>query len=151
MNRVDEHGHDIEFNFKDPPHPLQLVFVCAMWLTGFDAHTVSTMYLDKPMKDHTLMQTIARANRVTSWKINGIEKTSGEIIDYYNVFRNMRKALRDYALGQEGQTSLPVREKTELFELLDDSIAQGLAFSAGLAIDLALLLKTKDVFKNVGA
>ncbi len=45
---------------------LQIVFVCAMWLTGFDAHTVSTLYMDKPMKDHTLMQTIARANRVTS-------------------------------------------------------------------------------------
>ena len=71
MNRLDEHGHDIEYNFKDPEHPLQLVFVCAMWLTGFDAPTLSTLYLDKPMKDHTLMQTIARANRVTSWKING--------------------------------------------------------------------------------
>jgi type I restriction enzyme R subunit len=63
MTRVDEHGHDVEYNFKDARHPLQLVFVCAMWLTGFDAPTVSTMYLDKPMKDHTLMQTIARANR----------------------------------------------------------------------------------------
>jgi type I restriction enzyme R subunit len=149
MNSVDENGHDVEYKFKDPPDPLQLVFVCAMWLTGFDAHTVSTMYLDKPMKDHSLMQTIARANRVTSWKINGIEKAGGEIIDYYNVFRNMRKALRDYALGQEGHPGLPVREKTELFKLLDDSIAQGLAFCAGLGIDLALLLKTKDVFKNV--
>ena len=77
-------------------------FVCAMWLTGFDAPTVSTLYLDKPMKDHTLMQTIARANRVTSWKINGEEKKNGEIVDYYNVFRNMRKALKDYAQGQEG-------------------------------------------------
>ena len=75
MNKLDEHGHDIEYNFKDPEHPLQLVFVCAMWLTGFDAPTVSTLYLDKPMKEHTLMQTIARANRVTSWKINGVEKT----------------------------------------------------------------------------
>ena len=99
MNRMDEHGHDIEYNFKDPEHPLQLVFVCAMWLTGFDVPTLSTLYLDKPMKDHTLMQTIARANRVTSWKINGVEKKNGEIIDYYNVFRNMRKALRDYAQG----------------------------------------------------
>ncbi len=65
MDALDEHGHDIEFNFKDPEHPLQLVFVCAMWLTGFDAPTVSTLYLDKPQKDHTLMQTIARANRVS--------------------------------------------------------------------------------------
>lgn len=64
MNKLDANGHDIEYNFKDPEHPLQLVFVCAMWLTGFDAPTVSTLYLDKPMQGHTLMQTIARANRV---------------------------------------------------------------------------------------
>ncbi|MBS6281033.1 MAG: type I restriction endonuclease subunit R [Lachnospiraceae bacterium] len=64
MNKVDENGFDIEDNFKDPNNPLQLVFVCAMWLTGFDAPSVSTLYLDKPMKGHTLMQTIARANRV---------------------------------------------------------------------------------------
>ncbi|HEX2994091.1 MAG TPA: hypothetical protein VHP14_04685 [Anaerolineales bacterium] len=50
MNKLDAHGHDIEFNFKDPESPLQLVFVCAMWLTGFDAPTLSTLYLDKPMQ-----------------------------------------------------------------------------------------------------
>src|ERR1035441_8249321 len=150
MNKLDEHGHDVEFNFKDPENPLQLVFVCAMWLTGFDAPTLSTMYLDKPMKDHTLMQTIARANRVTSWKINGKEKKIGELIDYYNVFRNMRKALKDYAQGKEGQEDLPVREKTALFKLLDDAIAQGMVFCAGLGIDLAALFQSKDVFKNVG-
>jgi len=71
LEQIDEHGHDIEYNFKDPEDPLQLVFVCAMWLTGFDAPTVSTLYLDKPMKDHTLMQTIARANRVASYQIKG--------------------------------------------------------------------------------
>jgi type I restriction enzyme, R subunit len=151
MNKLDEHGHDVEYNFKDEGDPLQLVFVCAMWLTGFDAPTVSTLYLDKPMKDHTLMQTIARANRVTSWRIRGVEKTNGEIIDYYNVFRNMRKALKDYAQGQEGPENLPVREKKELFNLLDDALAQGTAFCAGLGIDLASLLKSNDVFKNVGA
>ena len=150
MNRLDREGHDVEYNFKDPAHPLQLVFVCAMWLTGFDAPTVSTLYLDKPMKDHTLMQTIARANRVTPWKINGIEKETGEIIDYYNVFRNMRKALKDYAQGQEGKEELPVREKKELFKLLDDAIVQGLAFCSGLNIDLAAMLKSRDVFKNIG-
>lgn len=150
MNELDEHGHDVEYNFKDPPDPLQLVFVCAMWLTGFDAPTVSTMYLDKPMKDHTLMQTIARANRVTSWKINGVEKKSGEIVDYYNVFRNMRKALKDYAQGQEGKEDAPVQPKEELFRLLDDAIEQGTAFCTELGIDLGVLLTTKDVFKNVG-
>ena len=51
-----KNGHDIEFRFKDPEDPLQLVFVCALWLTGFDAPTVSTLYLDKPMKEYTLIQ-----------------------------------------------------------------------------------------------
>jgi type I restriction enzyme R subunit len=149
MNRVDEHGHDIEFNFKDPEDRLQLVFVCAMWLIGFDAPTLSTLYLDKPMKGHTLMQAIARANRVTSWKINGAEKKSGEIVDYYNVFRNMRKALKDYAQGQEGQEDMPVHEKDELFQLLGDAIAQGMEFCAGIGVDLKALLESKEVFKNV--
>src|SRR6185295_10778448 len=149
MNKLDEHGHDVEFNFKDPENPLQLVFVCAMWLTGFDAPTLSTMYLDKPMKDHTLMQTIARANRVTSWKFGGKEKKNGELVDYYNVFRNMRRALRDYAQGGEGQKDMPVREKDDLFKLLGDAIAQGKAFCSELGIDLGALFEGKDVFKKV--
>jgi type I restriction enzyme R subunit len=98
-----------------------------MWLTGFDAPTLSTLYLDKPMQDHTLMQTIARANRVTSWKINGVEKRNGEIVDYYNVFRNMKLALKDYAQGGD-EIDPPVKEKSELFRLLDDAMEQGLAF-----------------------
>jgi type I restriction enzyme R subunit len=149
MNKLDEHGHDVEYNFKESEHPLQLVFVCAMWLTGFDAPTVSTLYLDKPMKDHTLMQTIARANRVTSWKIDGVEKKNGELIDYYNVFRNMRKALRDYAQGQEGQEEPPVQEKKVLFTLLEDSIEQGKEFCREKDIDIDILLNSTDVFKNV--
>ena len=115
INRVDKHGHDIEYNFKDPEHPLQLVFVCAMWLTGFDAPALSTLYLDKPMKDHTLVRTITRANRVTPFKINSVPKNNGEIIDYYNVFRNMKKALKDYGQGGEGQDEAPVRNKSEHF------------------------------------
>lgn len=149
MNRVDEHGHDIEYNFKDPEHPLQLVFVCAMWLTGFDAPTVSVLYLDKPQKDHTLMQSIARANRVTSFKINGVEKRTGEIVDYYNVFRNMKKALKDYAQGAEGTDEPPVREKSELFVLLDDAIKQATVFAESVGVRIDKLLKTTDVFKNV--
>jgi type I restriction enzyme R subunit len=149
MNKLDKNGHDVEYNFKDPPHKLQLVFVCAMWLTGFDAPTVSTLYLDKPMKDHTLMQTIARANRVTSWRINGVEKRNGEIVDYYNVFRNMRKALKDYAQGAGGLAEPPVQEKKVLFKLLDDAIAQGKEFCREKDIDIDYVLSSKDVFKNV--
>ena len=148
LQQIDENSHDIEFNFKDPQHPLQLVFVCAMWLTGFDAPTISTLYLDKPMKDHSLMQTIARANRVTAVKINGVDKRNGEIVDYYNVFRNMRKALKDYALGDE-EENLPVEDKSKLFVLLDDAIEQTRQFCFGREINLHELLAGKDTFKKV--
>ncbi len=149
MNRLDAQGHDIEYNFKDPPDQLQLVFVCAMWLTGFDAQTVSTLYLDKPMKDHTLMQTIARANRVTSWQVNGVSKRNGEIIDYYNVFRNMKRALKDYAQGQDDKP--PVQEKDALFALLDDAIDQGLAFCKEKAVRLDEMLVKQNVFDKLGS
>ena len=149
MDRLDEHGHDIEYNYKDPAHPLQLVFVCAMWLTGFDAPTLSTLYLDKPMQGHTLMQTIARANRVTSWKINENEKRNGEIVDYYNVFRNMKQALNDYAQGSD-EIDPPVKEKSELFRLLDDAIAQGLSFCQEKGVALRDVLTGDDVFKHAG-
>jgi len=147
MDKLDEHGHDIEYNYKDPEHPLQLVFVCAMWLTGFDAPTLSTLYLDKPMQGHTLMQTIARANRVTSWKINEVEKRNGEIVDYYNVFRNMKLALRDYAQGGD-ETESPVKEKAELFRLLDEAIEQGFAFCHEKAVALREVLGRFESFAN---
>ncbi len=150
MDRLDANGHDIETNFKAPEHPLQLGFVCAMWLTGFDAPSLSTLYLDKPMKDHTLMQTIARANRVTSWQVNGVSKRNGEIVDYYNVFRNMKKALRDYAQGQGDDAPPPVRDKAELFGLLDDAIAQGVAFCRERGVALDTVLEQADVFAKVG-
>lgn len=149
MNALDEHGHDIEFNFKDPAHPLQLVFVCAMWLTGFDAPTVSTLYLDKPMQGHTLMQTIARANRVSGYEINGVTKRHGEIVDYYNVFRRMKKALRDYAAGPEGDV-LPVQDKSQLFALLDEAIEHGFAFCHSQGVALHEALERDDVFTKLG-
>ncbi len=150
MNALDANGHDIEYNFKDPEHPLQLVFVCAMWLTGFDAPTVSTLYLDKPMQGHSLMQTIARANRVSGHTIHGVEKKHGEIVDYYNVFRRMKKALRDYAAGQEDGDEMPVREKQALFDLLDDALAQGLAFCDEQQVPLREALTRQDVFTKLG-
>ena len=81
---------DLETKFKDPDDPFRLVFVCAMWMTGFDVPSCSTIYLDKPMRNHTLMQTIARANRVFRDKVNGL------IVDYVGVFRNLQKALAIY-------------------------------------------------------
>jgi type I restriction enzyme R subunit len=160
LDQLDEHGHDLEYNFKDPEHPLQLVFVCAMWLTGFDAPTVSTLYLDKPMKDHSLMQTIARANRVAAYKIKGhsgefIEKKNGDIVDYYNVFRNMKKALRDYAQGSDvdseddNENDSPVKPKSELFVLLDEAIAQAVSFCKERDVDLESIAKGGETFKNI--
>ena len=150
MNRLDAQMADVEANFKDEAHPLQLVFVCAMWLTGFDAPTVSTLYLDKPMKDHTLMQTIARANRVTPWRINDVEKKNGEIVDYYNVFRNMKKALKDYAQGADGLDDAPVRDKDALFKLLDDAVEQALTYCSASDIALRGVLARGDLFSRLG-
>jgi len=154
MNRSDENGLDIEHNYKNPEHPLQLVFVCSMWLTGFDAPTLSTLYLDKPMRGHTLMQTIARANRVASHKIMGfsnriIEKEHGEIVDYYNVFRNMKKALSDYAQGGNDEQP-PVQEKDHLFVLLDQAIQEAETFCLEKEIDLKRVLDQEMVFKKLG-
>ncbi len=86
MNR-----EDLAEKFKDSTDPLRIVFVCAMWMTGFDAPAVSTIYLDRPMRNHTLMQTIARANRVFPDKDNGL------IVDYIGVFRNWRRRSRSMA------------------------------------------------------
>ena len=150
MNALDKHGHDIEHKFKDPDHPLQLVFVCAMWLTGFDAPTVSTLYLDKPMQGHTLMQTIARANRVSAHTVNGVAKRNGEIVDYYNVFRRMKKALRDYAAGPTDDDEMPVQQKEALFVLLDEAIEQGLGFCENNDVPLRDALGRDDVFTKLG-
>lgn len=121
-----------------------------MWLTGFDAPTVSTLYLDKPIQGHTLMKTIARANRVTSHTINGVAKRNGEVVDYYNVFRRMKKALKDYAAGPTYDDEMPVREKEALFTLLDDAIEQGLAFCTTNGVPLCEALGRDDVFTKLG-
>ncbi|RLA52959.1 MAG: deoxyribonuclease [Gammaproteobacteria bacterium] len=150
MEQIDEQGHDLEYNFKDPNDPLQLVFVCAMWLTGFDAPTVSTLYLDKPQKDHTLMQTIARANRVCAHKIDDVEKKNGEVVDYYGVFGRLKKALKDYGQGDEGTDDPPVKDKDELIRLLAEAIEQGKTFCASIGLELDKALQSEDVFQKVG-
>ncbi len=82
--------------FKNPEHPFRVAIVCAMWLTGFDVECLSTLYIDKPMKAHTLMQAIARANRVYPGKDCGI------IVDYNGMLKSLRAALAQYATGEEG-------------------------------------------------
>ena len=141
MNKVDENGFDIEDNFKDPNNPLQLVFVCAMWLTGFDAPSVSTLYLDKPMKGHTLMQTIARANRV----YNG--KECGLIIDYLDVFKYLKRALADYASDDGGL--MPVKDVEKLLGQLHEAIDLTKAFCLSHNVDLSKVVEDGDTFKNL--
>lgn len=109
---------DLDEKFKDPDDPLRIVFVCAMWMTGFDVPSCSTIYLDKPMKNHTLMQTIARVNRIF-----GEHKIAGLIVDYVGVLHNLNKALAIYAAPIEGGgVDRPIFEKQELIEALRKDI-----------------------------
>ena len=141
MNRIDKNGFDIEDNFKDPNHPLQLVFVCAMWLTGFDAPSVSTLYLDKPMKGHTLMQTIARANRVFPGKECGL------IIDYLDVFKYLKRALADYASDDSGL--MPVKDLDKLLSQLQEAIDLTFTFCKRHGADLSVVTEEADTFQNL--
>jgi type I restriction enzyme R subunit len=106
-------SEDLATKFKNAEDPLRLVFVCAMWMTGFDVPSCSTIYLDKPMRNHTLMQTIARANRVVEGKVNGL------IVDYVGIFRNLQKALAIYAQpSHSGSSDTPITDKSVLVEIL---------------------------------
>ena len=125
---------DLETKFKDPKDELRLVFVCAMWLTGFDAPSCSTLYLDKPMRGHTLMQTIARANRVYGDKVNGL------IVDYANVFTELEKALAIYGNGKDGG-EMPVKDKSELIEALKIALEQIRDFCRKQNVDLEVIIK----------
>ena len=95
---------DLATKFKDDKDKLRIVFVCAMWMTGFDVECCGAIYLDKPMRNHSLMQTIARANRVFEGKANGL------IVDYVGVFRNLQKALAIYGTDARGGDS-PVQPR----------------------------------------
>jgi len=119
---------DLETRFKNPKDHLRLVFVCAMWITGFDVPTCSTVYLDKPMKNHTLMQTIARANRRSPGK------SAGVIVDYVGVFQNLQKALAVYAATRGGDT--PIRNKDGLVEQLALSLEVARKFCTGVGVDI---------------
>jgi type I restriction enzyme R subunit len=126
--RMAESQPGLDEKFKDTQDPLRIVFVCAMWLTGFDAPSCSTVYLDKPMRNHTLMQTIARANRVFPGKHSGV------IVDYANVFASLEQALAIYGAGKGGKT--PVRDKSELVDALRSAVIDASAFCAMHGVDL---------------
>ncbi|MBK6088288.1 type I restriction endonuclease subunit R [Ruminococcus difficilis] len=142
MNEISPEGLDIEDRFKLDYDPLQLVFVCAMWLTGFDVKNLSTLYLDKPMKGHTLMQAIARTNRVYPGKACGI------IVDYVNVFKYMQKALSQYATGNDG-TEFPAKDIDKLIGYIDATIAEADEFLLSLGIDISTIVENNNVLDRL--
>ena len=140
----------VEDAFKDPGHPFRVAIVCAMWLTGFDVECLSTLYIDKPMKAHTLMQSIARANRVYPGKPCGV------IVDYNGVLKSLREALAEYAVGDDdddgsgggdggagGDGGGVVDPLAVMIAALEESIVAAEAHLRGLEFDPAVLIGAK--------
>ena len=135
-------NRELDKEFKDPGNPLRVVFVCAMWLTGFDVKCLSCLYLDKPLKAHTLMQTIARANRVAEGKSNGL------IIDYIGIVKALRKALADYTANVGGLGGAdPTVDKEKLIARIGDTVAKTETFLSERKIDLGLLIAAEGFAK----
>ncbi len=139
---------DLDDKFKDADNPLRIVFVCAMWMTGFDAPAVSTLYLDKPLKNHTLMQTIARANRVFPGK------PAGQIVDYINIFGALQKALGMYGGAvheepSEYEVDSPADHKKVLLDELENAISDVTQFLGEHKISLQEIIdaSTEDMNK----
>ena len=138
----------LDEKFKDAGDPLRIVFLCAKWMTGFDAPSVSTLYLDKPLKNHTLMQTIARANRVFPGK------PAGQIVDYINIFGALQYALGMYGGGKNLKdinepADSPADHKQVLFTELKKSIQEATEFLTRQDINLQEIIdaSTEDLKK----
>jgi type I restriction enzyme R subunit len=143
---------DVETAFKTPEHSFRVAIVCAMWLTGFDVESLSTLYIDKPMKAHTLMQAIARANRVYPGKDFGL------IVDYNGMLKSLREALAQYALGDDGtggeEIVAPIEERVQaLIEAIEATGAhlRSLSFDAGSLIGAKGFARIKALADAVNA
>lgn len=136
---------DLDDAFKEEEHPFRIAIVCAMWLTGFDVPSLSTLYLDKPLKAHTLMQAIARANRVNEGKNNGL------VVDYCGILKNLRKALATFA-GQEdggdGGETEPAKPEEELLADLVEAITFVRAFLSERSASLGDIIKKTGFERN---
>ena len=135
---------DVESAFKNPQHPFRVAIVCAMWLTGFDVECLATLYIDKPMRAHTLMQAIARANRRYPGKDFGL------IVDYNGMLKSLRKALAQYALGDDGGADEIVAPLEERVAALHDAIETTEAHLRGLGFESAELLGAKGFARIQG-
>jgi type I restriction enzyme R subunit len=138
---------DLEDAFKTEAHPFRVAIVCAMWLTGFDVPSLSTLYLDKPLKAHTLMQAIARANRVNEGKNNGL------IVDYGGILKSLRKALATFA-GEGGNGTPPddvdpVRPEEDLLEDLREAILLARVFLKERQATLDAVIGSTGFERNV--
>ena len=144
---------DLEKEFKDEENPFRFAIVCAMWITGFDAPCVSTVYLDKPIKGHTLMQTIARANRVYD-----DEKENGLIVDYGNVYKQLEKAYSIYGEGEKGSSGgsqtgggaegeSPVEKLAKLADELKEAIRATKGYLKEFGFNLSDLINAKPMEK----
>ena len=132
----------LDKEFKDSDSKLRVVFVCAMWLTGFDVKTLSCLYIDKPMKAHTLMQTIARANRVSEGKTNGL------IVDYIGIVKALRKALADYTVNPDGAAGNdPTIDKQELIKNVLEILADTADFLRAHGFELNNLIQAETFDK----
>ncbi|EPI60298.1 type I site-specific deoxyribonuclease, HsdR family [Gardnerella vaginalis JCP8066] len=141
-HRTKMEKRELDKEFKDSKNPLRVVFVCAMWLTGFDVKCLSCLYLDKPLKAHTLMQTIARANRVSEGKSNGL------IIDYIGIVKALRKALADYTVNAGGNGGLdPTVDKNKLIARIVETIGKADKFLSENYFDLENLINAHDFKK----
>ena len=161
MNKTWGGEHEtIEDRFRNPKDKFRLVFVCAKWLTGFDAPTISTLYLDKPMQNHTLMQTIARANRVAPAlddkgdvapedSLVRHEKKSGLVIDYIGVFKRLEKALAKYARPVGDRQKYAAEDFDDLVEKLETSIAAGVRFMNEQGLNIQEIIDSREIFKNL--
>lgn len=138
---------DLETRFKDEDDPFRFVIVCAMWITGFDVPTLSTLYLDKPLKSHTLMQAIARANRISEGKNNGL------IVDYIETYTALLDALAIYGSGGEDvgggeKPEPPVKPKEELIKQLEKTLeATEIFLQDEVNFELQELIKAEGLHK----
>ena len=145
IHREKMEKRELDKEFKDADSTLRIVFVCAMWLTGFDVKTLSCLYIDKPMKAHTLMQTIARANRVAEGKINGL------IFDYIGMVKALRKALADYTANKEAGIAGtdPTIDKKDLIKQTLEAIVLTTDFWKEHNFNLEDLIKAKNINFNI--
>lgn len=141
-HRTKMEKRELDKEFKNSDNPLRVVFVCAMWLTGFDVKSLSCLYIDKPMKAHTLMQTIARANRVAEGKSNGL------VVDYIGIVKALRQALADYTANPGGEGGEdPTVDKKELIKSVLETIAAAESFLDEHDFKLQKLVDAQDFAK----